>query len=237
MEDGQVKSICPSESESIESLNFKRGIMSMIQTKDEISDYLEADIYGKCVTEYSWTSDSFTKAKDLSQCGTNTDTSLLWKFGKIPTIDRSIEGKVECQAQVGFQSVKCEESRKILQPLSNEQSHVDEVLFSSFISSTLKLSDISDVVGDQLSSYSYSNMASINHMIDSAFADDVSAYDAALTILGDICKSRREIKAFGDIPQLIRALMESMEHIQADQLITLWEVAPSKCSGNLFNTS
>ena len=94
MEDGQVGSVCPHPKDTTESLNFKRAIISMIQTHEAESDVLEKDIYGKCITDFEMSGNERRKVKNLSKCAQSQRDTLLWTFGRLATFDEAMQGEV-----------------------------------------------------------------------------------------------------------------------------------------------
>ena len=172
---------------------------------DSGSDYLEEDIYGKCITNYEQSGLEFRKTRDLTQCSSSNQNALI--FGRLGSMSSAMSASLDCVARVGLKKVSCSETRKIAQPF--DQS--DE-LFSTFIQSNLVLKKESST--NELVEYSYDQVTSLKLDL---LSNDLTAdlYSDAENILKDICSARASINDFGDVPRHIKSLMVTMEQLQA----------------------
>jgi len=96
LDDGQVNAMCPHSGDSTDSLNFKRALLSMIQTHAAEEDVLERDVYGKCITHFEESGGERRKVKNLSQCAQTQRDTMLWTFGRMATLDEAMEGEMSC---------------------------------------------------------------------------------------------------------------------------------------------
>ena len=170
------------------------------------NDYLEEDIYGKCITNYEQSGLEFRKTRDLTQCSSSNQNALI--FGRLGSMSSAMSASLDCVARVGLKKVSCSETRKIAQPF--DQS---EELFSTFIQSNLVLEKQSNNANN-LVEYSYDHVTSLKLDLTS---NDLTAdlYSDAENILKDICSARASINDFGDVPRHIKSLMVTMEQLQA----------------------
>ena len=77
-----------------------------------------------------------------------------------------------------------------------------------------------------MKSISYST---VNNKGDDVMMTSSNDLESSVETLEKLCSSREGIHAFGDIPALVRALIRNFQNLKADQLINIWQIAPSKC--------
>uniref|UniRef100_A0A1Y1LL77 Vitellogenin domain-containing protein n=1 Tax=Photinus pyralis TaxID=7054 RepID=A0A1Y1LL77_PHOPY len=160
-EDGTISEICPDEKEKSWVLNFKRGLLSVIQnTMKRIDlDYItiEEDVRGHCHTSYKVegtkeTSLLIEKRKDLNSCTTgSTFQSFLqstpYNFQSVTSErDSLMKSESLCKMSIDhniYNQITCEETHAF-QPFSHNVAGAVTVLKQTL---TLQ-SDISGVVED-----------------------------------------------------------------------------------------
>ncbi|KAF5300365.1 hypothetical protein FQR65_LT00986 [Abscondita terminalis] len=134
-QDGIISEICPDEDEKNWVLNFKRGILSLMQnTMKRIDlDYItsEEDVHGKCDTTYKVTGTKETsllieKTKNLNSCqsGSKFDSFLQstpYRFQSVNERENLMSSKSTCKVAIDhniYNDVNCEEVH-VFQPFSN----------------------------------------------------------------------------------------------------------------------
>ncbi|KAK4871887.1 hypothetical protein RN001_016011 [Aquatica leii] len=134
-EDGIITEICPDEDERNWVLNFKRGILSLMQNtmKRFDLDYIisEEDVHGKCETSYKVkgtkeTSLLIEKTKNLNSCQSGSEfhsflQSTPYRFQSVNERDNLMLSTSSCKIAVDrniYNDVNCEEIH-VFQPFSN----------------------------------------------------------------------------------------------------------------------
>jgi hypothetical protein len=137
-DDGKITSICPARNDELSALNFKRGILSLLQiTMDDLQTpiyKLERDVAGDCLTEYRTESKRFntaelTKNKNIAGCSKRYKyTSSAEGKESDPAQEQSqapfVNGEQSCTLVVNtngpLQSVTCNESHWVKLPLRDQ---------------------------------------------------------------------------------------------------------------------
>ena len=221
LQDGLVDEICPSEEETTESLNFKRSILSFIQAQVPGSDYLERDIFGNCVTNYDeqYNSAKFLKRKDLTKCSRHNEGSLAWIANGLPSVTAIIESTLLCNGDYSLNSVACHEQHTAKQPFSN-----DEMMTTTVSTKMEKISFAEDDSAFPI--YEVNKFASIE--MDMSVGQAKSDVNNA-NLLTTICEAKFNPQQIAVIPASVRSLMEGVRSSTHEEIVELWELAPSKC--------
>ncbi|CAH0561935.1 unnamed protein product [Brassicogethes aeneus] len=142
--DGIISELCPSDDEKGWVLNFKRGILSMLQNSmarfDVDHDGDEEDVRGKCFTKYAVigakeTSLLIEKTKDLNSCQTSGKLHSAVQsvpYSSQPRLDENniLKSWGRCEMSIDqniYNSIVCEE-RHVLRPLSNKEAGATSVI-------------------------------------------------------------------------------------------------------------
>ena len=85
-----------------------------IQAQAAGTDYLERDIWGNCITDYSGDSGNFRKTKDLSKCARKSRGSEFWQIGNFPASGEIINSRVECNGNIESMKIQAQGSKKFV---------------------------------------------------------------------------------------------------------------------------
>ncbi|XP_046708205.1 uncharacterized protein LOC124387728 [Silurus meridionalis] len=122
LQGGKVTALCPQGTEQVWALNFKRAILSMLQTSHsgrarEIVK--ETDIYGTCISSYELKGTSLVKIRHLQQC-LQDRVNDFWRNSVPLKEDRTVNASLKCTQLYGttmMDKINCTET-VVLVPLS-----------------------------------------------------------------------------------------------------------------------
>ncbi|XP_030755989.1 uncharacterized protein LOC115882214 [Sitophilus oryzae] len=148
--DGIIYEICPPEEEKVWPLNFKRGILSMLQNKMRRFDLdysgEEEDVRGTCPTSYKIigakeTSLLIEKTKNLEECSDRTSFQSIIQTTELPNVqprtrrEDIVKSSSRCIVSIDhsiYNEINCEEIF-IIEPFSNNAAGASTTVIQKLV--------------------------------------------------------------------------------------------------------
>lgn len=224
-QDGTVEEVCIDESDPTWSANIKRGLVSMLQNQGlksmGKSVIVEADVNGRCPTNYIVQGDRYIKSRDLLGCSHREDSKLLHHGIRydVPSRTKSLpiaSSNLTCVQDMKkgvVNTVSCKETH-LLNAFSEGQMGAQTTVVS-----TLSLESVESSRRSSASAGSY-KPSSIFYDHADTLQKKESKNAAVLTraILTKVCSEMDASTFSADAPEYFLQLKKAIENIREQDL-------------------